>query len=56
MWNLSTNERKQVIMALEVLRCCGLRPCECFALDKNDIKDGYIAVWKELGSPMVSEK
>lgn len=41
---------KQVNMALEVMWYCGLRPCEVFALNKNDIKNGYINVSKELGS------
>lgn len=51
----NSDERQQVIMALEVMWYCGLRPCECFALNKSDIKNGYIAVGKELGSPMVSD-
>ena len=49
------NERQQVVMALEVMWYCGLRPCECFALNKSDIKGGFIVVNKELGSPMVSD-
>lgn len=48
-------ESKQVNMALEVMWYCGLRPCECFALSKSDIKDGYIDVYKELGSDMVTQ-
>lgn len=48
-------ERKQVIMALEVMWYCGLRPCECFALNKSDIVDGYIDINKELGSSLVGK-
>lgn len=46
----SQNEFKCITTALELMWYCGLRPCECFALTKNDIKDGYINVDKELGS------
>lgn len=44
----------QVNTALEVMWYCGLRPCEVFALNKSDIKDGYINVNKELGSDMAT--
>ena len=44
------SEAPQVCMALEVMWYTGLRPAECFALEKNDIKNGYINVNKELGS------
>ena len=44
------NEAKCLTTALELMWYCGLRPCECFALLKDDIKDGYINVDKELGS------
>lgn len=43
-------ESKQIVMALETMWFCGLRPCEVFALNKSDIKDGYININKELGS------
>ena len=42
-------------MALEVMWYCGLRPCECFALNKSDIVDGYIDINKELGSSLVGK-
>lgn len=40
--------------ALEVMWYCGLRPCEVFALNKSDIKDGVINIEKELGSGVSS--
>ncbi len=39
-----------VKMALEVMWYTGMRPAECFALNVDDFKDGYIAITKELGS------
>lgn len=47
-------ESNQVITALEVMWYCGLRPCEVFALNKSDIKNGYINVNKELGSDIAT--
>lgn len=54
MESFSDKENKQVCMALEVMWYCGLRPCEVFALNKSDIKDGYININKELGSDITS--
>lgn len=46
------SEANAVCAALEVMWYCGLRPCECFALQTDDIKDGYINITKELGSDL----
>lgn len=48
--NFTSLEVQSVRMALETMWYCGLRPCECFALNVDDIKNGYIDVNKELGS------
>lgn len=45
-------ESNVINMALEIMWYCGLRPCEVFALNKSDIKNGYINIDKELGSGM----
>ena len=45
-------EARSVVMALELMWHTGLRPAECFALNKEDIQGGYINVNKELGSSM----
>ena len=39
-----------VRMALETMWYTGMRPAECFALNVDDFKDGYISINKELGS------
>lgn len=41
-------------MALETMWYTGMRPAECFALNKNDFKDGYITIDKQLGSDVAS--
>ena len=40
--------------ALQILYYTGMRPCECFALNKTDINlsSGYISVNKEIGSSL----
>lgn len=52
--SFSDKESSQVCVALELMWYCGLRPCETFALNKSDIKNGYISVNKELGSDIAS--
>lgn len=47
-------EAKSVCMGLEIMWYLGLRPAECFALTKDDIKDGRVSINKELGSPIAS--
>jgi len=41
---------KVIVCLLETLYYTGMRPAEVEVLTKNDIKDGYISVTKELGS------
>ena len=53
--NFSKSEAQSVRMALETMWYCGLRPCECFALNVDDIKDGYIDVNKGLGSDITDD-
>jgi len=45
-----TRRQKSYAMAVEFMYYLGLRPCETFALTKDDIKDGYVVVNKEVGS------
>lgn len=49
------SEAKSVCTALEVMWYVGLRPAECFALTKDDIKNGYITINKELGSSIATK-
>ena len=42
-------------MALELMWHTGLRPAECFALSKEDIKNGFVTVNKELGSDIADD-
>ena len=50
------NESMSVKMALNVMWYTGMRPSECFALLKSDIKDGHISVSKQLGSSMANSE
>ena len=45
-------DAKVIVCLLEVLYYTGMRPAEVEVLKRNDIKNGYISVTKELGSSM----
>ena len=50
----SKKEALSVKNALETMYYTGIRPCECFALNKDDVRDGYIYINKELGSDLAT--
>lgn len=52
---LSRNEALAVKNALEMMYYTGVRPCECFALNKEDIADGYVDINKELGTDLATQ-
>lgn len=52
--NFNKHDATTVKMALELMWYSGLRPGECFALDKADVSNGFVNVFKELGTDMAS--
>ena len=52
--NFNKHDATTSKMALELMWYSGLRPGECFALDKADVVGGYINVFKELGTDMAT--
>jgi integrase len=52
----SEYDAKIIVCLLELLYYTGMRPAEAEALTKDDIKEDYISITKELGSSMVRER
>lgn len=52
--HFNKNDATSVKMALETMWYTGMRPAECFALNKSDFKDGFINVEKQLGTDIAT--
>lgn len=48
--NVNRYNAKLIVYLMELLYYTGMRPAEAEALNRDDIKDGYISITKQLGS------